>query len=194
MNHLSPYGLRCGNIHDPRVAGVHSSWLPHSEVPVSSLDTDMNVDKTHHELLANLSQENSLLPKVLWDNRPSLKNASFAVNDDDINTEWRDVYALVCNLANLNDFTMTKSVIANKSNLSELQRLCIALHMNVDINRARGYIYKPRHLIYNELCMVVSSSHFFFIFVLPSCVTHLCAFSCERSISSFSILNLFQIR
>lgn len=152
----SPYGLRCGNIHDPRVVGKHASWLPHSEVPVSSLETDLNVDKTHHELLASLSQENPLLPRLLWDNRPSLKNASFAVKNDEMSTEWKDVYALVCNLANLKEGLETKSSFVYKMKLSELHRLSIALYMNGDCSHARGYTYKPRHLIYNELCMVVS--------------------------------------
>jgi hypothetical protein len=156
----SPYGLRCGNIHDPRVAGKHASWLPHSEVPVSSLETDLNVDKTHHELLASLSQENPLLPRLLWDNRPSLKNASFAVKNDEMSTEWKDVYALVCNLANLKEDFETKSSFVYKMKLSELHRLSIALYMNGDCSHARGYTYKPRHLIYNELCMVLRTKYF----------------------------------
>lgn len=149
--------MRCGNIHDPRVVGKHLSWLPHSEVPVSSLETDLNVDKTHHELLASLSQDNPLLPRLLWDNRPSLKNTSFAVKNDDISTEWKDVYALVCNLPTLKDDVLSKSsFFVHKLKISELHRLSIALYMNNDCSHARGYIYKPRHLIYNELCMVVS--------------------------------------
>lgn len=155
-----PYGLRCGNIHDPRIVGKHTSWLPHSEVPVSSLETDLNVDKTHHELLASLSQENPLVPRLLWDNRPSLKNASFAVKNDDMSTEWKDVYALVCNLANLKEDFETKSSSVYKMKLNELHRLSIALYMNGDCSHARGYIYKPRHLIYNELCMVLRTKYF----------------------------------
>jgi hypothetical protein len=162
-NHVpSPFGLRCSSIHDPRVAGTKPSWLPHCDIPVSNLPTELVVDKSHHRNAAILSQHNPIVQNLLWNERPSLKkkNADETVQDvsrkDDV--EWRDTYSLVCNLANLNPNKTSKTNIVAKTKVSELHRLCIAVDMNCCPNYSSDFVYKPKHLIYNELCMVVSSA------------------------------------
>ncbi len=156
----SPFGLRCSNFHDPRVGGTSSSWLPHSDVPVPNLQTDLNVDKKHHQTLASLSQENPLVHNLIWDLRPSLKKKTLEIpTKDEEQTEWRDTYSLVCNLASLNTKTAkdTNNNIASNLKITELQKLCIAVHMGYSDEKCRvDYVYKPEHIVYNELCMVVS--------------------------------------
>ena len=44
----SPFGQRCSNIHDPRAVGAISSWLPHTDIPISNLPTTVNVDELYH--------------------------------------------------------------------------------------------------------------------------------------------------
>lgn len=43
-----PFGQRCSNIHDPRAIGIVSSWLPHTDVPISNLPTTVNIDDLFH--------------------------------------------------------------------------------------------------------------------------------------------------
>ena len=158
----SPFGLRCSNFHDPRVAGVNSSWLPHLDVPMTYLQTDLNVDKTHYQSIAALSQKNPLVQNMIWNLRPSLKNKKRNAQVTDADTEWRDTYSLVCNLTSLNPVKKTKDGSFNstvhKLKMSELQKLCIAIKMN-NCGGSNGrieYVYKPEHVVYNELCMLVS--------------------------------------
>ncbi len=157
----SPFGLRCSNFHDPRVGGTNSSWLPHSDVPIPNLQTDLNVDKKHHQTLASLSQQNPLVHNLIWDLRPSSKKKALEIpaNDED-QTEWRDTYSLVCNLASLNTAKKAKDVDNNTASnlkITELQKLCVAVHMGYSDEKCGvEYVYKPEHTVYNELCMVVS--------------------------------------
>ncbi len=174
----SPFGLRCVNLHDPRVAGTKSSWLPHCDIPVSSLQTDLVVDKTHHKLLSELSQINPLVQNLLWNFRPSLKktasnSADTATENQAEDSEWRDTYSLVCNLANLNPAKSQKPITYSKVKISELQRLCIAVQMARGSESKRHFIYKPRHLVYNELCMVVSLILFAFVRYIWTTVNNL---------------------
>jgi len=151
---ISPFGLRCSNIHDPRVAGSNSSWLPHCDVPVLNLRSELMVDKSYHQNLAALTQVNPLVQNLIWEQRPSLKKKG--TNDGTTDTEWRDTYSLVCNLANLNPTKKPKANIVTTKKISELQRLCIAAHMTFGREPTSSFVYKPKHLVYNELCMVVS--------------------------------------
>ena len=158
----SPFGLRCSSIHDPSAAGSNPSWLPHSDIPVTNLETDLNVDKAHHQRLASLSQANPLVQNLIWSHRPSLKKRAKCIvptNGSEQDVEWRDTYSLVCNLANLKT-TVKKHAKENATptvKISELQRLCIAVHMGYGNKHTTDYVYKHEHLAYNELCMVVSA-------------------------------------
>lgn len=159
----SPFGLRCSNIHDPRVAGVNSSWLPHSDVAVTNLQTDLNVDKTHYQCIAALGQKNPLVQNLIWDLRPSLKKRKNNTDEADAHTVWRDTYSLVCNLASLNPVKKPKDGACNNPvqtlKMSELQKLCIAVKMRNcggSSNSRIEYVYRPEHVVYNELCMLVS--------------------------------------
>lgn len=194
-----PFGLRCSNIHDARVASVNSSWLPHSDVPVSNLKTNLNVDKAHHWNLAALSQSNPLISKLIWGHRPSLKKMGRATgtspNHSDMErdsmeesaaVEWRDTYSLVCNLANMNvaaPFKGAKESTVPSLKVSELQRLCVAIHMGYCKKRIDDYVYKPEHLVYNELCMVLQTKYFRLL--KPKNVTRSLDITSDTPITSF---------
>jgi hypothetical protein len=121
---------------------------------VSSLPTDLVVDKSHHQNLAALNQKNPLIQNLLWDNRPSLKKDPESMDGD-----WRDTYSLVCNLANLNPRKGTANILA-KTKISELQRLSIAKYMEYGTEPKTQYVYKPKYTVYNELCMVLRTKYF----------------------------------
>eukprot|EP00557_Chaetoceros_sp_GSL56_P000124 CAMPEP_0176500072 /NCGR_PEP_ID=MMETSP0200_2-20121128/13310_1 /TAXON_ID=947934 /ORGANISM="Chaetoceros sp., Strain GSL56" /LENGTH=1051 /DNA_ID=CAMNT_0017898623 /DNA_START=829 /DNA_END=3984 /DNA_ORIENTATION=+ len=159
-----PFGLRCSNIHDPRTAGSQPSWLPHCDIPVSNLSTELVVDKSHHRNMNIISQKNPIVQNLLWNERPSLKknngneaNHGVANKDD---AEWRDTYSLICNLANLNPNKEPKMNIVAKTKISELQRLCIVVDMSYDSVQSTDFLYKPKHLVYNELCMVLRTKYY----------------------------------
>ncbi len=110
-----------------------------------------------------MSQINPLVQNMLWEYRPSLKKKDAIQTTANIdskselkNTEWRDTYSLVCNLANLNPTKIMKPNAFSKFKISELQRLCIAVQMTGVNKPTSSFLYKPKHLAYNELCMVVS--------------------------------------
>lgn len=121
---------------------------------MSSLPTDLIVDKSYHQNLASLSQKNPLIQNLLWDNRPSLKK-----NPESVDGEWRDTYSLVCNLANLNPRKGRANVLA-KTKISELQRLSVANLMGYGTKPKKQFVYKPKHTVYNELCMVLRTKYF----------------------------------
>jgi hypothetical protein len=106
-----------------------------------------------------LGQKNPIVQNLLWNERPSLKKKNGDEASHDVSnkhdTEWRDTYSLVCNLANLNPNKTPKMNIVAKTKISELQRLCIAADMNYGSDQCTDFVYKPKHLVYNELCMVV---------------------------------------
>ncbi len=176
----SPFGLRCNQLHDPRVASETTSWLPHSDIPVSNLDTDLTVDKSYHYNLASLNQSNPLVHNLVWGYRPSLKKSlstsldsqcTLSNEQDVTDVEWRDTYSLVCNMANLYSCKKPSklSPSGRSKKISELEKLSIALHMSYnDSNPTHSnYVYRPKHMVYDELCMVVSPilfSHWFLFF------------------------------
>ena len=43
-----PFGQRCVHIHDTRLTGPKSSWLPHTDVALGNLATTVNVDALYH--------------------------------------------------------------------------------------------------------------------------------------------------
>jgi len=79
--------------------------------------------------------------------------------DEDNGLEWRDTYSLVCNLANLNPRKGRANVLA-KTKISELQRLSIASRMGYGTDPKKQFVYKPQHLVYNEICMVIRTEYF----------------------------------
>ena len=118
----------------------------------------------------------------MWSNRPSMKNIkrSKRRQASKINSEvtkeqleWQDTYALINNLDGLHN---KRSVSVMKKNgifkITELQRVSMALLMNdqekKNKNLGQGiqrqtfcdYIYNPRHLVYNELCMIIQVKYF----------------------------------
>lgn len=181
----SPFGLRCHNIHDPRVASETPSWLPHSDIPVSNLSTDLVVDKSYHTHLAAFGQQNPLVHNLLWDHRPSQNKSRTQLehskenNDDLFDVEWSDTYSIVCNMANLYTWKKSpKGEVSRTTKINELERLCMSLRMSYESKSIHmDYVYKPKHLVYGELCMVVRTEIIRHAFVLLH--FHLTSFCCS---------------
>lgn len=115
-----------------------------------------------------LNQDNPLVHNLLWAHRPSQrKNRSSGKVDptDDAETEWKDTYSLVCNMANLHSRKKAaKGNSTQSEKVSELEKLCIAMKMSYSSESKPvhlNFVYKAKYTVYNELCMVVSSSLFF---------------------------------
>lgn len=130
---FSPFGKRCAWIHDPRIVGPTSSWLPHTETQGNSMSTDINVDGLHQKRLAVILHSNPF-------------GEHFSVGMD----EFGDLYKLVCN-------TLPSSK-RRRNNLSEIHKLAIAMEMRGGHNWM--YKYRPQHVIYEELCMVLQKRAF----------------------------------
>ena len=189
----SPFGLRCNNIHDPRIASDIPSWLPHSDIPVSSLQTDLMVDKSYHHHLAALNQHNPLVQNLMWNFRPSQKKPMLEGESNHADVEWRDTYSLVCNMANLysgKKITTTPGPSTGRiMKVNEIEKLGIALHMSYDAKPIHmDYVYKPKHIVYGELCMVVSllcnDFPYHDIYADFPCIV---SFSCKRSTIYFYV-------
>jgi hypothetical protein len=112
-----------------------------------------------------------LVHTLLWDHRPSLrkrdkttKSTDASVNIETEGVEWRDTYSLVCNMANLySSKRLSKSPTRKSKKVSELHRLCIAIHMSYNDESDLGhkeYVYSPKHMVYNTLCMVIQTKYF----------------------------------
>jgi hypothetical protein len=131
----SPFGKRCSGIHDPRAAGIHQSWLPHTETQGNTIATDINVEAMHQKRLNSINCNNPF-------------GELFDVDLD----EWEDLYNLVCNIPTI------VSRNRRRTNLAEHHKLSIVLQM-------RGpagwhYKFRPQHIVYDELCMVLQKRAF----------------------------------
>ncbi|GFH49919.1 hypothetical protein CTEN210_06395 [Chaetoceros tenuissimus] len=154
-----PFHARCGSIHDDRIKGTHEAWLPHCDIAVSSLDTDLVVDKSHHQMICARTQVNPLVQDLLFERRPSLrKDISAACDEEEV--EWRDTYSLVCNITNVNPYKGSQAKQLKKKKVSELQRICIASLMGYGSHENNQYVYKPEHLVYDTLCMKLRTQYF----------------------------------
>ena len=115
------------------------------------------MEKFCYKQFNSLSQENPLVHDLIWNTRTSTKKElSLGKNEED---EWKETYALVCNM---HRFGAKRNMNASKpsKNIYELQRLAIAFLMsysNSDIQTShKDYVYKPKHIVYDKLCMIVS--------------------------------------
>ena len=175
------------NIHDPCVEGTYPSWLPHSEIPGANAQTTVHIDMKYHRNMAVLHQVNPLVHDTLWMERSGsicTKNVNLMNKSTGYGAaEWWETYALVCNaetgktVQGVNKLgnavpksPLPTSAVANKKDvgsqqvkpLGELQRTCIAalvsyksLEGNVCMHR--NYIFNPRFLVFDKLCMIVSN-------------------------------------
>lgn len=131
----SPFGKRCNGIHDPRAAGSQQSWLPHTETQGNTIATDINVEALHQKRLHTIHYNNPF-------------GDLFQVDLDG----WEDLYKLICNIPT------TRSNANRKKQLAEHHKIHIALQM-------RGpaewhYKFRPQHIIYDELCMLLQKRAF----------------------------------
>lgn len=131
----SPFGKRCNGIHDPRAAGFQQSWLPHTETQGNTIATDINVEALHQKRLAAIHYNNPF-------------GDLFHIDVD----VWEDLYKLVCNIP-----TTTRNN-RRRTNLAEHHKVDIALQMRGSAEW--HYKFRPQHIIYDELCMVLQKRAF----------------------------------
>jgi len=168
-----PFDQRCTGIHDPRIIGSESSWLPHAETSVNSIGTSVNVDKLYHQQLAavySCSPIHGYIPPEKW-------------KADEMSTisAWTHFYAFVCDIDSKSVFSTkilstvfnykhrlwgetfpVRSTGKNKSDenvVSELEGMLIALKMR-EQKLGQCYAYLPTHLFCGELCMVLQTRFF----------------------------------
>ncbi len=129
---FSPFGKRCNGIHDPRAAGTQQSWLPHTETQGNTIATDINVEALHQKRL-----------HVIHYNNPF--GDLFHMDVDN----WEDLYKLICNVS---------TGTSRRRRIAEHHKVDIALQMRG--SSEWHYKFRPQHIIYDELCMVLQKRAF----------------------------------
>jgi hypothetical protein len=110
--------------------------LPHTETQGNTIATDINVDALHQKRLET----------ILYDN----PFGSLASSCDD----FESIYSLVCNTKNSAEL---KAKI-KKPEVAEYHKLAIALQMRGESDFQ--YKFRPQHIIFDELCMVIQKRTF----------------------------------
>jgi hypothetical protein len=137
----SPFGKRCCGIHDPRVSGSNSSWLPHTETQGNTIATDINVDCLHQKRLNSLIYRNPF-------------GSQLCLSGD---SAWSDLYRLICRIgySNNKEGWIDKR---RRGGIGAISRLQIALKLRGDADWK--YKYRPQHIVHDELCMVLQKRAF----------------------------------
>lgn len=142
--YISPFDDRCANVHDPRAAGKTKWWLPHCELQVHQLDTDLHIDYYGHQQFSNIHNGNAF------------------GQSKDITSSWKSFYQKVCGHFE-NQAVHSRPPLSGKSQpplLTEIQRLEIALVMRKKFSQKNRFKYHPTHIIFDEMCMLVQTRSF----------------------------------
>eukprot|EP00536_Pseudo-nitzschia_multiseries_P000499 jgi/Psemu1/178882/e_gw1.6.24.1 len=128
----SPFGKRCACLHDPRASGDarNKSWLPITETQGNNIVTDINVEGLHQKRRFVILYGNPF-------RRGSRGNGSGSGNGS--------------GKGNGNG--------GQHPPLSEAHKLSIALQMRGNTHRWM-YKYRPSHVIFGEMCMVLDKRAF----------------------------------
>ena len=128
-----PFGKRCAGIHDPRICGDYEAWLPHTLSQGNAIETDINVESLYQKRLNELHY-----------------GTPFGIEFSIESGTALDLYKLVCNMSD-----ETQSL---NGTLSTIHKISIALQMQGDSKW--HYKFRPQHIIYDELCMVLQTRAF----------------------------------
>ena len=140
-------------------------------------DAQIIVDRFAAHRDSAVHQENPLIAQNIWENcRPIRRSKRLGQGFDarksilDMEQEWADSYALVCN-SDVSIFTggVTRAN-AKQGKVSHLQKLCIARLMHTSDGLTdqepgssqlhRDYVFAPTHSLHSELCMVLQARYF----------------------------------
>lgn len=101
-----PYGHRCKNLHDPKIArnDTDTNVIVLEHCTKAKRNGDTIPDRLYHHQLNSTRQVNPLIAPSIWENcRPSDSRSSGANHgataDDASRLDWMDTYNLVCNAA-----------------------------------------------------------------------------------------------
>jgi hypothetical protein len=131
----SPFGKRCTCIHDPRIMGHHDSWLPHTEMQIPSLHTDVNVEIFYKKTMEDIHQ-----------GHPFGNVISLEKNDA---RNWSSLYSKICNMP----YTSSNSIV-----IEERYQVAIALKMMGEVGKLDAYT--TTHIVFNQVCMVTQCRAF----------------------------------
>lgn len=173
--------LQLLSVHDLRILGEHPSWHP---IATAMTNAEVVIDRFARHRDSAIHQENPLVAQSIWEGcRPSQRGRSDSLSADrpylpnvnksvlDLEQEWSDTYALICN-DGVPAFPAVRASAraAVPGRLSLLQRLCIATAMRGGdgpfqqgfgwSRRHRDYIFQATHSLKKELCMVLQSRYF----------------------------------
>ncbi|GAX26501.1 hypothetical protein FisN_23Lh026 [Fistulifera solaris] len=135
-----PFGKRCTSIHDPRVGGTYHSWLPQTETQGNTMATDINVEAL------NQKRQNHILMGHPFGHQFSM-----------VNENWSEYYKLVCNINYVKNGWVDGR--RQKKAVPPIVKLQIALQMRGSSPEWQ-YKYRPQHVVYEELCMVLQKRAF----------------------------------
>mmetsp|Transcript_31586 Transcript_31586/g.38372 ORF Transcript_31586/g.38372 Transcript_31586/m.38372 type:complete len:984 (-) Transcript_31586:357-3308(-) len=146
-----PFDQRCSGLHDPRVSGSASSWLPYAETLVNSTGSSVNVDKLYHQQLSALYSCSPLygfIPSKKWSGDLASTYES-----------WRELYSFICKSNHCDIAGQPQNKIFGSSDkefgyIFEMYQISIALDMR-EKKLAQNYAFYPTHIICGELCMVL---------------------------------------
>ena len=168
------------------------SWLPAANAKTNA---QIIVDRFAGHRDGTIHQENPLNEQSIWENcRPSQRgvvmNGGYAAREIlDLEQEWSDTYALVCNSC-VSIFTgqLEHLVDIPLQTISHLQKLCIVRLMHNDQDpfedNHRDYVFTPTHSLHHELCMILQTRYF----LLPHAVfTDTDAILCENVVQEISV-------
>ena len=110
--------------------------MPHTETQGNTIATDINVDALHQKRLET----------ILYDN----PFGSLASSRDD----FEHIYSLVCNSKNPSSIKAK----SKKPEVAEHHKISIALQMRGDSDFQ--FKFRPQHIIFDELCMVLQQRAF----------------------------------
>ena len=136
----SPFGLRCTGLHDKRVEGKLSWWLPHCALKSVHLETNAHVEWTARDMFSQVHYGHP-----------------FGKQDGDLSKpileSWDNFCSAICNTDKVNP--------RNASLITQYQRLQIAVEMCHDYNDIKiVHQYEPTHKILNEICMLTQTKAF----------------------------------
>ncbi|KAL7567539.1 hypothetical protein ACA910_000145 [Epithemia clementina (nom. ined.)] len=175
-----PFGKRCSCIHDPRVEGSYPSWLTHTETQGNTIATDINVDglfqknQKHVHYGTPFGDQFSLQHDTWSDLYRKVCNLDYSIgarggSSSSLSSPSPRSPSFFGDCSNNNSHTSSPSSSSTwivepstgrrRKTLHPICKLKIALLMRGS-NPDWQYKYRPKHVIHDELCMVLQKRAF----------------------------------
>ena len=157
---FSPFGQRCSSIHDPRLTGYVSSWLPHTEVPISNLKTEVNIDSYCHSYFDNARQKKffdvfvkNMLHGLTYAQQRRKVDGSEGGDNSDFRKVTNRKGKPSCNKNKKLKYHGTERTnVGNDVSLTTKTVAQARIELHDKINE--DYMFQPSHLVNGMLCKV----------------------------------------